>query len=97
MQSDAHCERPSIGPEGVEGPVDEVGVGAADVGAGPDDVGAEAVGWAEQRWLESASAALTSADVHFDMRHDAATPLKSLVQRQAVSVSPLQPCLATAS
>jgi len=70
----------------------EVGAGAVDVGAG-----VEALDGAEQRLFERASAACRSADVHLLMRHEPATAWKEEVQRQAVSVSPLQPCLATAS
>jgi hypothetical protein len=98
MQSEAHWLRPST-VELWAGAIEEVGEGTSEVGAGADDVGtvAEELGVAEQRWLESASAAVMSSDVHLAIKHLAATPWKAEVQRQGVSVSPWQPCAATAS
>jgi len=75
------------------GPLEDVGVpGEVAVGVGPADVAPP-----EQRLVERASAACRSADGHLDIRHEPATDWKAEVQRQAVSVSPLQPCLLTAS
>jgi len=100
MHFEAQAERPSIGVS-VEDPEDDVGVGTLEL---PDGGAVEAVGEgpaeeapvAEQRLVESARAALRSSDVHPPSRQLAATDRKASVQRQAVSVSPLQPCLVMA-
>jgi len=95
----------------VDGGADSVGEGPSEVGVtggveegvaeavGAEVVGA-AVGEAEdpplQRLVESARAAVRSSDEHPPIRQVAATDRNASVQRQAVSVSPVQCCVAMA-